>query len=98
MSLFLQLVDSCRLVSPAELQGCMPNLDPTDLRSVCDAFDWLVQKLDEIFKLYVVIDGLEFFAEPARRCAEMMEIVRRLRALCRGPLQANMKLLFTSPT
>jgi hypothetical protein len=98
MSLFLQLVDSCRMISPLELQACTAGLAPTEVGSICEAFERLVEALDESFRLFVVVDGLQFFAEPADRAEKTVEIVKRLRALCGRPLKATVKLLFASPS
>lgn len=98
MSLLLQLVESCRGLSPAHLQACLSSLVPSDVVSICDVFERLVGELDEDFRVSIVIDGVEFFGEPADREEETLEIVRRLVGVCKKPWRATMKLLLASPS
>jgi hypothetical protein len=98
MSLLLQLVEFCNRLSPAHLLASMSNLNPTEVVSICEAFEKLVETLDEDFRVFIIIDGLQFFAEPANRREKMLEVVKRLLGICKKPQGATMKLLLASPS
>lgn len=84
------------MISPLELQAHTAGVVPKEVGSICKAFKQLIEVLNSI-RLFIVIDSLQFFAEPVDRGEKTVEIVRYLQALCRRPLKATMKLLFVSP-
>jgi hypothetical protein len=98
ISLLLQMVEFCGALSAEDLLACMSDLDPTDVNSICSAFENLVETLDEDFRVFIVLDGVQFFAEPASRGEKMREIVKGLLGICRKNQRAVLKLLLASPT
>ena len=98
MSLMLQLIDNYRDYSTEDLQKCLNSTDPRSVESICESFERLVKKLPGDVFLFVLIDGLSFFADPPDRQEETAWIVSRLLNLQREPQRATIKLMFVCPT
>jgi hypothetical protein len=98
MSLLVQLIDGYRGFPQGELEQCLQDVDPRSVVSLCQAFHGLVAQLPKNIFLYVVVDGLSFFAEPANRGEQTATIVHQLVDLHAESIKATVKLLFTCPT
>ncbi|RYP76412.1 hypothetical protein DL771_001851 [Monosporascus sp. 5C6A] len=98
MSLLLQLIDSYRSFPPTSFQSVVDNLQPQNLPSVIEAFEALVRALPRGYVLFIVLDGINFFAEPADRADELAFIVRSLVGIRRKAPAAMVKLLCASAT
>ncbi|KAK0713528.1 hypothetical protein B0T26DRAFT_753624 [Lasiosphaeria miniovina] len=114
LSLLLQLVDRHRGFGEAALCDVLQRVVPDDVGSVVRALGRLVRALPPSAVLFVVVDGLSFFAPPPKRRAGTREVVRWLlqnvcarqrsqsRALgedgCEGRGGPTVKLLVAGPT
>lgn len=101
VSLLLQLVDRHRGFGSSVLQMVLDSLRPHDLESLCSLFEELVLALPASTVLFVVVDGVNFFAEPPDRADEFARVARCLVGLLRRPrgeVKATVKVLLTSAT
>ncbi|CEN61860.1 hypothetical protein ASPCAL08508 [Aspergillus calidoustus] len=98
MSLLLQLIDGYRGFLQGELERCLQDVDPRHVVSLCQAFHRLVERLPNDIFLYVVVDGLSFFTDPADRREQTATIIHQLVGLHAESTKATVKLLFTCPT
>jgi hypothetical protein len=98
MSLLLQIIDRYRGFLQGELERCLQDVDPRNVVSLCQAFHRLVGRLPNDIFLYVVVDGLSFFTDPADRGEQTATIIHQLVGLHAESTKATVKLLFTCPT
>jgi len=92
------VIDNYNGFEPKDLQYCIENTDPGDVTSICNVFEALVRRLPRDVVLFIIIDGINFFAEPRDRGDETVEIVRRLVAMCRYPANGTIRILFAGAT
>lgn len=100
MSLLLQVVAGWGRFNSSELEWVRENLNPVDVWSVRSVFEGLVRRLPTGVVVFVIVDGLDFFSEPAERVAEMSEVVRMLVGLSRAEVdvKARVKVLLVGAT
>ncbi|RBA15764.1 hypothetical protein FPRO05_12371 [Fusarium proliferatum] len=95
MSLFLQLIDYYRDFDSEYLDLASYDVNPGDTDAILFVFGALVNHLPEDVVLYLMIDDLKAFAQPAPRKFEMILVMEKLLELHRqGKYNARLKFLF----
>jgi hypothetical protein len=97
MSLLLQLVDSYPGFNAADLQECSETTDPRSSASICTSLENLLNRLPPSAVVYLVIDGISFFAVPPERLHSTREAIELLVNLYRQSSSTTLKFLFCSP-
>lgn len=99
MSLLLQLVDRLEYeLAPATLQNILDTTDPEDLASICKSFEWIIKGLKRNIFVFLVMDGLRYFAQPLERREKTRELLSCLINTYRNRSAATLKFLFANPT
>ena len=95
MSLLLQLLDYYRDFDSEHLDLASNEVNPGDTDAIMFVFKALVNQLPENVVLYLMIDDLKAFAQPASRKYEMIQVMEKLLELHReGKYNARLKFLF----
>ncbi|EGU89203.1 hypothetical protein FOXB_00297 [Fusarium oxysporum f. sp. conglutinans Fo5176] len=86
MSLLLQLLDYYRDFDSEHLDLASNEVNPGDTDAIMFVFKALVNHLPEDVVLYLMIDDLKAFTQPASRKYEMIQVMEKLLELHREPL------------
>ncbi|KAK8099950.1 hypothetical protein PG999_010324 [Apiospora kogelbergensis] len=97
MSLLLQLIDKYAGFSRAALQDCLDRTDPEDISSICDSLRCLLEELPSEAVVYLVVDGIAYFATPQERMDGMRELMGILVEVFHDNVSATLKFIFSSP-
>ncbi|ORY18243.1 hypothetical protein BCR34DRAFT_596466 [Clohesyomyces aquaticus] len=99
MSLLLQLIDRGRQhLDPVLFERCFERIKPGNIKSICSCLESLVLSLESNVFVFLLVDGLQYFAHPLERRERTKELVSRLVAIFRKQPAATLKFLFASPT
>ncbi|KAJ4094429.1 hypothetical protein NW769_012093 [Fusarium oxysporum] len=83
MSLLLQLLDYYRDFDSEHLDLASNEVNPGDTDAIMFVFKALVNQLPEDVVLYLMIDDLKAFTQPASRKYEMIQVMEKLLELHR---------------
>lgn len=97
MSLLLQLVDQHREFDEADLQRCLDSreLEPDNVGSILASLGRLVGRLPPRTIVYLVLDGIQHFAQPESRRVEFQEVLVQLIEGFHIRKRAKVKMIFT---
>lgn len=97
MSLLLQLVDQHRDFDEADLQRCLDRteLEPHSVGSVVSSLGRLVGLLPSRTIVYLVLDGIDHYAQPDLRRHEFQEVLALLIEEFNAHKRAKFKMIFT---
>ncbi|ETS78285.1 hypothetical protein PFICI_10347 [Pestalotiopsis fici W106-1] len=97
LNLVLQLVHHFPNFEPTDLRKCLDKLERDNIDSIFRIFRYLVKKLPETARVYLILDGLSFTRENQER--SVWEIVDHLICiLLEKKHKATLKFMFCSPT
>ncbi|KAJ4035111.1 hypothetical protein NW753_012307 [Fusarium oxysporum] len=92
MSLLLQLLDCYRDFDSEHLDLASNEVNPDDTDAIVFVFKALVNHLPEDVVLYLMIDDLKAFAQPASRKYEMIQVMEKLLELHREVMDCLRKM------